>query len=219
MPIFDSITSIPKKIGKKISTFVNKIKRVFGLFAPNPDTRSVVILGMKAAGKTTLWYNLMKRTDGKLNTQVEKIDSFYITAGGRTVKVESTKDIGGSDDFIKQGLWDKLIEKDSFVYFLIDLNDVDKKEIRKRLYKIKDIKTKKGIVEDRFGIKIVGTHYDMYSEGKSVETAKWDLLKKLDYKETDYWSDNILIVNLLETKDVDKIKDEIVNPKFTSIVR
>jgi len=182
--------------------------------APIVSTRSIVILGMKGAGKTTLWDKLMKKTGGKLDTQVEKINSFNISVNGRTVKIESTKDIGGGDDFIRQGIWDSLIKQNSFVYFLIDLNHIDKDEINIRLKKIKAILENKDVDQKKeFGFKIIGTHYDTYGNGKSKETVKYELIKKLDIKDTNEISERIMIADLFNSNDVTIIENEIVNPQ------
>ena len=105
--------------------------------SPNERTRRIVILGSSMSGKTTLWNQLKNRKVGYdyIPTPGQTaIDSFKVKYKDHEVRVLATKDIGGSDAWVK--FYDELITEDgTFIYFLVDLTKLSdaKQEIRSRL--------------------------------------------------------------------------------------
>ena len=184
---------------------------------PNVKTRRIVILGSTLSGKTTLWNQLRDRNVGYdyVASQQAKVESFLVRAGDCAVKVLATKDIGGGDLYVKY--YEELInENGTFIYFLIDLTRLQEteQEVRSRLQLIsKCMKDKK--LED-CGFKILATHFDLYhgKNGNTEDAAKADVLSCLTDKKIKNCSlnidlDHIMVVNLLSSFYIDKIKKEI----------
>lgn len=89
--------------------------------SPDERTRRIVILGSSMSGKTTLWNQLKNRKVGydyiPTPGQVA-VDSFKVKYKDHEVRVLATKDIGGSDAWVK--FYDELITEDgTFIYFLV----------------------------------------------------------------------------------------------------
>lgn len=87
--------------------------------SPNEKTRRIVILGSSMSGKTTLWNQLKNRKVGYdyIPTPGQTvIDSFKVKYKDHEVRVLATKDIGGSDTWVKY--YNELITEDgTFIYF------------------------------------------------------------------------------------------------------
>lgn len=148
------------------------------------------------------------------------IDSFKVKYKDHEVRVLATKDIGGSDAWVKY--YNELITEDgTFIYFLVDLTRLQdaKQEIRSRLQLIsKCIKDKK--LND-CGFKIIATHFDEYE--KSMENQGYlvvrdaainDVLKSLTDKKIKNCNLNIdinhiMVANLFDSLYIDEIKREI----------
>lgn len=191
--------------------------------SPNKRTRRIVILGSSMSGKTTLWNQLKNRKIGYdyIPTPGETaIESFKVKYKDHEVKVIDTKDIGGSDAWVK--FYNELITKDgTFIYFLVDLTKLSdaKQEIRSRLQLIsKCIKDKK--LND-CGFKIIATHFDEYEKSKENQeymvvrdAAINDVLKSLTDKKIKNCNLNIdinhiMVANLFDSFYIDEIKREI----------
>lgn len=191
--------------------------------SPNKRTRRIVILGSSMSGKTTLWNQLKNRKIGYdyIPTPGQTaIESFKVKYKDHEVKVIDTKDIGGSDAWVKY--YNELITKDgTFIYFLVDLTKLSdaKQEIRSRLQLIsKCIKDKK--LND-CGFKIIATHFDEYEKSKENQeymvvrdAAINDVLKSLTDKKIKNCNLNIdinhiMVANLFDSFYIDEIKREI----------
>ena len=190
--------------------------------SPNEKTRRIVILGSSMSGKTTLWNQLknLKVGDDYVTTGQTAIDSFKVKYKDHEVRVLATKDIGGSDAWVK--FYDELITEDgTFIYFLVDLTKLSdaKQEIRSRLQLIsKCIKDKK---LNYCGFKIIATHFDEYeknmgNQGYLVvrDAAINDVLKSLTDKKIKNCNLNIdikhiMVANLFDSFYIDEIKREI----------
>ena len=102
---------------------------------PTINTKSIVILGTKASGKTTLWNRLKgyKFSGEHKVTALDKVEKFIIEKEGKAVEIESTKDIGG--DWVSE--YDGIIKKGTFILFLVNATDyidkVDTKAVRSRI--------------------------------------------------------------------------------------
>lgn len=191
--------------------------------SPDERTRRIVILGSSMSGKTTLWNQLKNRKVGydyiPTPGQVA-VDSFKVKYKDHEVRVLATKDVGGSDAWVK--FYDELITEDgTFIYFLVDLTKLSdaKQEIRSRLQLIsKCIKDKK---LNNCGFKIIATHFDEYeknmrNQGYLVvrDAAINDVLKSLTDKKIKNCNLNIdikhiMVANLFDSFYIDEIKREI----------
>lgn len=188
--------------------------------SPSPETRSIVIAGSVASGKTTLWQqlrNIIPPKDHVLTDDPVPIESFDIKIGDRIVRIESTMDLGGTDYLFRD--YDKLIKEGTFVYFLVDLTRIEdkKNEIRARIQKIAQIITDNGY--KHCGIKLLATFYDEYasnnnySKSQAVAYVK-QTLEVRTIKDIKVNIDEcILAVNLLDKSDIEIIKNEILNIK------
>ena len=189
--------------------------------SPDERTRRIVILGSSMSGKTTLWNQLKNRKIGYdyIPTPGQTvIDSFKVKYKDHEVRVLATKDIGGSDAWVKY--YNELITEDgTFIYFLVDLTRLQdaKQEIRSRLQLIsKCIKDKK--LND-CGFKIIATHFDEYDKNnynllEKTKKAKAEVISVLTDKEIKNCSlkidlDHIMVANLLDKSYINSIKKEI----------
>ena len=132
---------------------------LIGLFLPN-EANSIVILGTKRSGKSTLWKGLGGIETVKANTSIEPVKSFDIVRkDGSKVTVSETYDIGGEDELVAN--YGLIIKEDTFIYYLVDSNEVTvpskMTRIRSDLVKIDKVVKEKGIEED-FGFKFILTH-------------------------------------------------------------
>ena len=163
-------------------------------------TKSIAILGMKEAGKTTLWHALGGVNEYEGRTEIENTHPFQI--GNITIK--GSKDIGGNDNRVK--MYDELMLPNTYIFFLFDVTKIKDrgyvKGILERLCKITKI-NKKFNEEERkgCGIKLIGTHIDQYDG--NIEVLRSDLKGKLGkYKEV---ADHIVFLNLTDDNDIAKI--------------
>ena len=181
---------------------------------PTPETKSIVILGSKGAGKTTLWNGLQ----GKMNptnyesTGEEEIKSFVFESdSGKEIMIQNTRDYGGDDIWVEY--YENLIKEGTFIYYLIDLCRLEatKKEVRARIVKIEQIiKDKK---YNNCGLKILATNLKKSNlnenevPGKIKECLGFNSLKKkIQNIKID---DRIMPVELTNNDYIKKIRDEI----------
>lgn len=150
---------------------------IIGLFLPD-KANSIVILGTKRSGKSSLWKGLGGIEQVKANTSLEPVSSFVITRKDSSkVTVSATYDIGGEDEFVAN--YGTMIKEGSFIYYLVDSNEVTNpsrmKRIRSDLVKIDKVVKKKEI-EDSFGFKFILTHFFDYTE-KNPGSSEYDLYR------------------------------------------
>ena len=184
---------------------------------PTKNTKSIVILGSVSSGKTTLWRQLRDETLQKIHvsTSEELIEEFDITVGEKTVTINSTKDIGGGDQWVSY--YEELIQDGTFVYFLVDLTRFKetKDEIRARIKKISTIISEKKYTN--CGLQIVATHYDEFfsKTNSSKNNAASYVKQKLNIRSINNFKvhidDKILVANLLDKSDVEIIKKAILD--------
>lgn len=188
---------------------------------PTKKTKSVIILGRKASGKTTLWSRLKNYEFSKeyITTSTEKIEKFHITRDGKTVLIQSTKDIGGDDLWVTE--YEELIKEGTFILFLVDATDLtsDAKEcIRCRIQKIQRIIHDNKIKD--VGFRIYITHSDEYLS-KSSNTTKAQLIENIKnfldlatLKTPEKVKYEYTSVDLSCDKDIDCIKKEIIDSVY-----
>ena len=194
------------------------ISRIPGV--PNKHTKKIVILGCKESGKTELWSRLgakLKVTSEK-RTAEQTVPEFTISKNEKNITISETKDIGGGHDWVST--YRKLISEDTFVYYLINGHEFENKssfkEVKSRIDKISRCINEK----ENCGLKFLITHFDEISiteqEVKQKIKQKLEnkitnlILKGVKQKITQFLDNNIDFVNLLDEKDINKIKDEIL---------
>lgn len=136
---------------------------LIGLLLPN-KAKSIVILGPKRSGKSTLWQGLGGVETVRVNTQMEPIQSFEITrSNGTKVKISETYDVGGEDYFV--GEYGHLIKDGTFIYYLVDSNTICSSatmaRVRSDLVKFDKVAKEKSI--KNLGFKYILTHYYDYT--------------------------------------------------------
>lgn len=184
---------------------------------PTPETRSIVILGHLGAGKTSLWNKLQgKPSDKPKNTTIPvKIPEFQLSLDGKTVTIKCTNDVGGGNDSVCDNYEIVLKDDDTFIYYLIEYDRIEKyeKDIRAQLQKIKAILKSKKI--EKYGFKIIFTNFDETKKitkqeaGERLSRLKLKTLAGLD-KFADY-VDRYDVLNMYEDDDIKSIKNEIIN--------
>jgi len=185
------------------------------------DATNIVILGLPASGKTTLFKKLGALIDNgsQVNTPIRDIAKFtFKRSNGDVVTVEKTKDLGGQDEYVKE--YDAIIEKEStFIYFVLKMDDLypnnsftishEKKymlPIVSRLGKINKIIKDKHI--EKTGLGFIITHFDEYKKinpTASKEVIESDLRYNFRLKKESI----VLIGNLLDDSFISQIKDRI----------
>ena len=176
--------------------------------SPDSTTKSIVILGCSGSGKTHLWQKLQgmefERID-KATGSPEYVESFDLgkNANGIVVKVKTTKDIPGLPGFVGE-YYDKLIENDTFIYYLINLTriEAEKDDNQARLCKIESVIREKKNAK----LKLIGTHFGDFEGNKN------DAIGAIDEIARDSISTfcNIQIVELKNISDLEDIKSEIL---------
>lgn len=177
--------------------------------APTLETKRIVILGHgKGCGKTTMWKLLRGEytEEGKEDpTPYQEVKPFYLSApSGKKVKIRKTVDYGGGDDWVRK--WEEIIQSGTFVYFLVNLEtiDKDKKDINQRLWKIVTIFKEKKL--EKVGIKIVATHLDKtkYTESEAIEKVIKTVKIRCE-------GNHIIALNLFDKNAFQRIINEIVH--------
>ena len=95
---------------------------IIGLLSPS-DAKRIAIFGSRSSGKTTLWKQLKNEFSDNITRStldIESLKSFEITYDGKKKTIISPKDYSGSETFVKD--YDLVIEKGTFIYYLVDLN-------------------------------------------------------------------------------------------------
>lgn len=186
---------------------------------PSKDTKHLLILGSKGAGKTTLWNQLHKfsRSQDNAPSDYKNIKSFDVVSNERKLRISSAQDIGGDDLYVTNKYEDLIKEDGTFIYYLVDLTKLSdfRNETRSRLQKISYIISEKKLMN--CGCKILVTHLDEYEKSGHQESAKEYALRTLDLKSIKNIKikidESILPVNLLDKYDIEKIKREIIENK------
>lgn len=194
------------------------IKRISSV--PNKKTKNIIILGCKESGKTKLWSRLGAdlKESSKKRTSQQTVSKFTISKNEKTVTISETKDIGGGDDWVST--YSELISEDTFIYYLINGHEFENKssfkEVKSQIEKISRCTKEK----ENCGLKILITHFDEINitEQELKQKIKQKLenkisnliLKGVKQKITQFLDNNVDFVNLLEERDINKIKDEIL---------
>lgn len=192
---------------------MNWLKKLFKLFFPGKKTVKIAIFGNRNCGKTELWCQLQgKKNTSSGGTGNERVERFKLgkNSNGDNVFVETTKDFGGSQNWVKD--YETLIDCDGvFIYYLISLCEIDDHilDTRYRLRVISSTIKKKKL--KNCGIRILGTFYDKYNGSK--ENAIAEIQNKIFYQKIidfDISKENIQIICTLTKYDIDDIKNQIL---------
>lgn len=196
-------------------------KKLWGT-KPNIKTKSIVILGTKASGKTTLWNRLKGyKFSGEYKvTALDKVEKFIIEKAGKAVEIESTKDIGGGDSWVTE--YDKIIKKDTFILYLVNATDLIEKAgaqpVRSRIQKIQNIIYNNRL--ENVGFRIYITHTDKFLEKNPDMTDAMLIIvmkKYLDLESIKVKNDvkyEYTAVNLISDSDIDTIKKDIIDKVY-----
>ena len=196
-----------------ISSIKSFFQKVYKSIFPGKETVNIVILGDKGCGKTELWCRLQgKKNTENGGTSKERIDSFTLgkNPSGDNVVVQTSKDIGGGDNWVKD--YDELVNcNGTFIYYLVELTRLDyiAEDTRNRLRKIKSIERKKKLKD--CGIRILATFFDKYDGDK--DKAIKDVKEKIFNKRImgiEITPQMIQPINTTDWKDINEIKQQIL---------
>ena len=194
-------------------------KFVKGLFVkPMSETKSIVILGHKGAGKTSLWSRLKDESlkDGYRATSLpEEISAFQLSLEDKTVTIKETHDVGGGNDSVRSNYEIVLKDDGTFIYYLIEYGRTEecKKDIRAQLQKIAEILHSKEW--ENYGFKIIFTNFD-----KTKTITKQDAMERLSklklksiigLNKLANFVDRCDALNMYNDDDIKSIKNEIIN--------
>lgn len=180
--------------------------------------KSVGILGMPQAGKTRLLRILQGRSyNDYVQTATEDYDEFVAKVGAngeKEVKIQQGRDIGGTQEYIKE-YYDKFIQEKDITFFLFDAkkyleNDKYANDVRARLAfmfrRLKEKYLNESELKARYTI--LATHTDCLSETQlkdlknllqsSVANKPYSLL----------FHNNLGAVDLTKTQEVKKYLGE-----------
>lgn len=151
---------------------------LIGIFLPDKAT-DIIILGPKRSGKSTLWKGLGGIEKVIPSTQYEPINSFDITRpNGSVVKISASADIGGEDEYVGD-YYGQLIKEGTFIYYLVDSNDVSipskMQRVRSDLVKIDQVVKEKDIKE-KIGFKFILTNFYDYTKN-NPNSNEYDLYR------------------------------------------
>ena len=220
----ESNNAAPSLDNNKISTLFKTIAYAgdkfmigFRSLLPVVKASNIVILGMKEAGKTTLWHGLGGIETVNPNTRVQDIPSFiFHLENGRRVKVvmenkdkgklnrrsrvkkeKAGLDIGGEDSYVQ--LYDKVIVPDSFVYYIADATRILEykywRRMRSDFRKIDSVVNKIGA--NKFGFKILLSHYDEWASNHP-DSNPFELFDSFFSKVADVKPDGPVRIHLRE---------------------
>lgn len=174
---------------------------------------SIAIFGSKDAGKTTLWSQLQgvfKDKNYRPTLGTEDVNQFTIEYNGKRKVITKSKDFGGGDDLVKY--YGDIIKEDTFVYYLIDLTQLEKnrQETRARLQELSYVISQKQL-ED--GIHLVATHYREYSNNHpdgTHDSAIYELKRIIENITDVKIEERILVAELTEQEDINQIFEQII---------
>lgn len=177
-------------------------------------TKKIVIMGGVGVGKTTLWKQLRGETLRNVyepTSGEEDVNKFsFTTKSGRKIYVEKSKDMGGTDDYVKY--YSELLTDGTFVFLLVDLTKLNDEAHDQIFAMLGMIKRKLNLKSKGAGLKILATHfYDYSRRNKTRDDAKHDVKEFLGHKLKHYSDKSIEIVELRFKSDIEKIKEEIAN--------
>lgn len=185
---------------------------------PTPETKSIVILGHKGAGKTSLWSRLRNESliDGYRATLFPgEISAFQLSLEDKTVTIKETHDVGGGNNFVCKNYESVLKDDNTFIYYLIEYGRIEecKKDIRTQLQKIAEILHSKEW--ENYGFKIILTNFD-----KTKTITKQDAMERLSelklksikgLNKLAEYVDRYDVLNIYNDDDIKSIKNEIIN--------
>lgn len=180
-----------------------------------PETKKIAVLGPAYSGKTELWYGLQNKQRSTVETTSKSgIERFMLGMKWdfTPVYVESTEDIGGSNNFVS--LYDKLVTEGTFVYFVLDITMIGSAEYKEQplaqfmkiLSNLKKLENQNGA-----GVKILATHIDAYSGDRTqAEKLVRDYFAPLEKYGVDCAELNVKLVNLKNASDIKEIREEVL---------
>lgn len=194
------------------------IRGLIGLLSPS-DAKRIAILGSRGSGKTTLWNQLRNMFSDtitpKSTLDIESLNSFVVEYGGKKKTITSPKDYSGGETYVKD--YNLVIEKGTFIYYLVDLNTLSdfKKDTRARLLKIDTVIKEKSLKKEDYGFRLVATHYNEYHNktNKSKAEARQELINVLELrnmKEEIVNPETIMVAELTDSTDIEQFRKQIV---------
>ena len=111
----------PVQVWLIISPVIIYFLMLIGWFFRKVQGKSLVVLGMKGAGKTRFYRFLQNKPFIEGESGIDEYEEFeYKKQDGKTIYIRKGKDIGGSEDYINQ--YEDMIKKCDILVFCFDLN-------------------------------------------------------------------------------------------------
>lgn len=188
---------------------------VIGLLSPS-DAAYIAILGSQGSGKTTLWNKLRNSIEDIVPTEGHvSLNEFTVNYDGKAKKILSPIDYGGSEKEVKE--YDDGIQKNTFIYYLIDLTKLQENRLdtRARISKIFTVIKEKDLEEKDYGFRLVATNYKTYKlkTGKSKQDAIKDMLLTVDPTSIEgvKLDKECMVAELTDDNDIIQFRKQILN--------
>ncbi|MBQ0141277.1 MAG: hypothetical protein KBT06_00505 [Prevotellaceae bacterium] len=186
-------------------------------------SRSIYVLGLKGAGKTSLLLKMGAKlpdttTNGTL--RIEKYQSFKIKVKGEDAIIKTGEDIGGGESFIttdkdvKESDLQRIVKTRDVILYLFDVNEFIKeghnKEREENLARLKNIFQVASDCNKIGSIKLFATHGNSFlNSGGEIN----DVISRIKEMVRDYDSeplfDKLKVIDTNNHNDVQLVKESI----------
>jgi len=177
--------------------------------------KTLAIIGMQMAGKTTMW-NMLRNGYSDKNyspTGKEQVGEFVLKNGDRQIKIKKSLDVGGGDEYLKL-YWNQLIKENEIIIFIFNiqkyLNDLEyQRQTNARL----DFICEKASESNREmkNMVMIASHIDLFPSGEQKD-ADQKVLRAMTGKSYEkMFKENYCAINLTDKPSIDKLVNEIFN--------
>jgi GTPase SAR1 family protein len=183
---------------------------LFGWFYRKVKGKRLVVLGMKGAGKTRFYRFLQNKPYVEEETEVDNYEGVvYKKKNGETVLIKKGKDIGGSEDYVKQ-YYEKMIAENDILIFCFDISRylIDTAYMKQVNNRFEFISRKyKELKKDKYNFVKLATHVDKTPNPKEALKKFNSMIEKKDYK-IDF-KKNLYPVDVTNEQELQKVVDKI----------
>lgn len=184
-------------------------------------SRSIYVLGLKGAGKTSLLLNMGAKlpdttTNGTL--RIEKYPSFKINVKGKDAIIMTGEDIGGGESFIttdkdiKESDLQRIVRTRDVVLYLFDVNEFIKEgynqEREENLARLQNIFQAASTFNKIDCIKLFATHKNSFLKSGGNINDVIDLIKEMvsEY-DTEPLFDRLKVIDTENDNDIQFVKE------------
>lgn len=184
--------------------------------------KSIAVLGLQGAGKTSLLLKLGARIADTTSTgtlRVEKYAPFTIEFNGKELIINAGHDIGGGYEFLNkdenQNLSDlqDIVSNHDIILYLFDINQFLKKglnpEREEDLARLKIIMQTSSNLQKTQNVKLFATHSNKLANSCSIEEARKLLLEMVLQYESEPLFDTVSFIDIANDNDINVVKKTI----------